>query len=460
MDAGTYEALTEIVGGDFISDHPEEIFMYSRDGGTQEPQSPDCVMMPQTTEEVRKVILLANHRKIPVVPMGASLVLSGLTRALRGGIILDLKRMNEILEINEKGRYALVQPGVSEGMLGAHLERYHPTLKHSLPDAPPMATIGGNILIHGSGHMSQATGFHSEMLNGLEVVLPTGEVCLIGSCSASPHWFSRAPLPDLAGLFIGWNGTTGVVTKLAIKLYPKPSHDDVMIFVTEDPDLLPDIIHRITGTELAEDLVVNTQPRPDWVGGFQLTSISLTGHSDEEIRFKRRAVRQCLDIYVKNQEGGFMHLVPDMKKGFLEAPQRSVTRFADVKKGGGFEYVGAIMPVEYIPRAIRDGTEIALKNGTSYTIMIRIVGRAHCMMVGYAYGFNRADKADVQRARKALDDANRAALAVGGIPWKTEVPGQKLIIEKMDPNTFQLMNRIRGLLDPNGIMNPGNWEVD
>ena len=142
MDAGTYEALTEIVGGDFISDHPEEIFMYSRDGGTQEPQAPDCVMMPQTTEEVRKIILLANNRKIPVVPMGASLVLSGLTRALRGGIILDLKRMNEILEINEKGRYAVVQPGLSEGMLAAHLERYHPTLKHSLPDAPPMATVG------------------------------------------------------------------------------------------------------------------------------------------------------------------------------------------------------------------------------------------------------------------------------------------------------------------------------
>lgn len=460
MDAETYEALSEIVGGDFISDHPEEIFMYSQDGGTQEPHAPDCVMMPQTTEEVRKIILLANAKKIPIVPMGASLVLSGLTRALRGGIILDLKRMNEILEVNEKGRYAVVQPGVSEGMLAAHLERYHPTLKHSLPDAPPMATIGGNILIHGSGHMSQATGFHSEMLNGLEVVLPTGEVCLIGSCSASPHWFSRAPLPDLAGLFIGWNGTTGVVTKLAIKLYPKPSHDDVMIFVTEDPELLPDIIHRITGTELAEDLVVNTQPRPDWVGGFQLTSISLTGHSEEEIRFKRRAVRQCLDPYVKSLEGGFMHLVPDMKKGFLEAPQRSVSRFADVKKGGGFEYVGAIMPVEYIAQAIRDGTEIAVKNGTSYSVMIRIIGRAHCMMAACAYGFNRADEEDVRRARRALDDANRAALAVGGIPWKTEVPGQKLIIEKMDPNTFQLMNRIRGLLDPNGIMNPGNWEAD
>ena len=61
-------------------------------------------------------------------------------------------------------------------------------------------------------------------------MLPTGEICKIGSCSTTPYWFSRAPLPDLAGLFVGWFGTTGVVTQLAIKLYPKPAHKDVMIF--------------------------------------------------------------------------------------------------------------------------------------------------------------------------------------------------------------------------------------
>jgi glycolate oxidase len=460
MDENSYEALALIVGENFISDRPEEVFFYSQDGGTQEPKAPDCVVMPRTTEEVQKILILANDKKIPVVPMGAALVLSGLSRALKGGILLDLKRMNSILEVNEISRYALVETGVSEGMLKAHLEKNYPRLKHSLPDAPPMATIGGNILIHGSGHMSQATGFHSEMLNGLEVVLPTGEICRIGSCSTSPYWFSRAPLPDLAGLFVGWNGTTGVVTKLAIKLYAKPSHEDVMLFVVENPDYLPDIIYKITGTEMAEDLVVMAQPKPDWIGGFQLVSINLTGNSEEDIMFRKKTIRNCLDSYIREQTGGFMHLIPDMKKGFLEAPQRSVSRFADVKKGGGFEYVGAIMPIEFIPQAYREGIEIAERNKTSYSIMIRIIGRGHCMMVGYAYGFNRADEEDVMRARRALHDANECALKLGGIPWKAELPGQKLIIQKMDPNSFQLISRIKKLLDPNGIMNPGNWEAD
>jgi len=458
MDKNVVKNLAGIVGEAFVSDHPEELFMYSRDGGTQDPMNPDCVVMPKTTGEVQRIILYANENRIPIVPLGAGLVLSGLSRAIRGGIVLDMKRMCHIIEVNEKSRYAVVEAGVSEGMLKAYLEKHHPRLKHSLPDAPPMATIGGNVLIHGSGHLSQATGFHSEMLNGLEVVLPTGEICRIGSCAASPYWFSRAPLPDLAGLFVGWNGTTGVMTKLAIKLYPKPRYDDVMLFVTENPDLLPDIVLRITETEMGEDLVIMAQPKPDWIGGFQLTSVGVTGHSEKEIKFKKKTIRMALDDYIQRKEGGFMHLVPEMKAGFTEAPQRSVTRFADVKKGGGFEYVGAIMPVELLPQAYRDGIDIALRNGTSYSIMIRIVGRAHCMMAAYAYGFNRADLEDVKKAQHALHEANQSALKLGGIPWKSELPGQHLIIEQMDPNTFDLMTRVKKTLDPNGIMNPGNWE--
>jgi len=451
--------LAKIVGEDFVSNHPEELFIYSRDGGTMEPHAPEYVVMPRTTEEVQKIILLANKYKIPVVPLGAGLVLSGLTIPLKGGIVMDLKRMSDILEVNENSRYALVQPGVSEGMLKAYLAKNYPHLRHSLPDAPPAATVVGNALIHGSGHMSQIYGFHSEMVNGLEVVLPTGEICQIGSCSASPYWFSRAPLPDLAGLFIGWNGTTGVVTKLALKLYPKPKYEDVMIFLTENENYIPYILFKVTGTEMAQDVIVMAQPKPDWIGGFQLTSITFTGNSDEEIRFKRKTLRQSLDEYIKNKEGGFMHLLPDMKASFLEVPQRSFTLFADVKKGGGFEYVGAMMPIEVLPHAYRGGIYIAEQNGTSYTLMMRVIGSAHCVMCAYAFGFNRADKEDVMRAQKALHEANQLALKLGGIPWKAELPAQQLIIKKMDPNTFELITSIKKLLDPNGIMNPGNWET-
>ena len=82
------------------------------------------------------------------------------------------------------------------------------------------------------------------------------------------------------------------------------------------------------------------------------------------------------------------------------------------------------------------------------------------MMFYFSYPFNRADAADVNKAQEALEETNRVVLEMGGIPWKAEAPAQKLILRKMDPNTLDLMNRVRAVLDPKGIMNPGNWEVD
>ena len=149
---------------------------------------------------------MANAEKIPVVPMGGGLVLSGLSIPQRGGIVLDMKRMNRIIEVNESSRYAVVEAGTSQGMLDAYLRKHHPKLKHSLPDAPPVATIAGNVAIHGSGHLSQSEGgFHSEMVTGLEVVLPTGEIVKLGSCSTVPYWFARAPFPTSRGF--SWDGT-------------------------------------------------------------------------------------------------------------------------------------------------------------------------------------------------------------------------------------------------------------
>ena len=81
------------------------------------------------------------------------------------------------------------------------------------------------------------------------------------------------------------------------------------------------------------------------------------------------------------------------------------------------------------------------------------------MMFFFAYAFNRADADDVKRASDALEATNTAVLEIGGIPWKAELPAQKQIIAKMDPETFALMGRIRSVLDPNKIMNPGNWEI-
>jgi len=454
------ERLKAIVGEAYVSDAAEELFIYSRDQGVQDPHEPDWVVMPGGTAEVASVVELARAEKIPVVPMGGGLVLSGLSVPLRGGIVLDMKRMNRILEVNDQSHYAVVEAGTSQGMLDAYLRKHHPGLQHSLPDAPPAATIAGNIAIHGSGHLSQSEGgFHSEMVTGVEAVLGTGEVVKLGSCSTVPAWFSRAPLPDLVGLFLGWNGTTGIITKVGIKLFPRPRFHDVLVYMTEDIDLAPVVINRVIGTSMAEDINYAMAPKPDYLRGFQMTVINYTANTEQELTFKRNALRSVMKDLYETRRSGFMPVPPNMKSGFLEAPQKALSKFADVRKGGGFEYVGAIIPVEKIPDACRAGMDITARHGITYSLGARIIGRGHAAMFFFAYPFNRVDRDEVERVKHALDDTNGTALALGGIPWKTEVQGQRLIMDRMDPATKELMKRVRGVLDPAGIMNPGNWEV-
>jgi len=454
------KSLAEIVGEEYVSNRKEELYIYSQDPGMMEPHEPDYVVMPKTTEEVQKIVKLANEEKIPIVPVGGSLSLSGLVIPHRGGIVMDLKRMDRVLEVNEKSRYVILEAGVATGKLKAYLERHHPNLRFSIPDAPPSATVAGNIVIHGQGRLSQQYGFNSDMVTGLEVVLPTGEVCKFGSCSVSPHWFALAPLPDLAGLFLGWFGTTGIITKLGFRLYPKKKIRDVEVFMVEDPTLVPDVIYRVTHTEMTEDIVVAAQPYPLLYKDIIMVLIFITGDSEEELEFKRRMIWDVLRTHIHSKEGGFSMLTPDMKQMLLKMPSDDTARFADVMKGGGFEYCGPIIPVEKFPEAYKKLLELSSKYGITYGHLGRVIGRSHCMMFSFGYPFNRADPDNIERTKKALHDSNVASLDIGGVPWKPEVPSQKMVMERMDKNTLELMKRIKKLLDPNGIMNPGNWETE
>ena len=447
--------LKEIVGKEFVSNNAEDLFIYSQDPGVSDPQPVDFVVMPKTVEEIQKIVKLANEEKIPIVPMGGGMTLSGLVIPVKGGIVLDMKRMDEIIEINESSRYALIEAGVTTGKLQAYLEEHHPNLEVSIPDAPPSVTVAGNALIHGSGFLSQKHGDHGSMLNGLEVVLPNGEACKLGSCALSNYWFTRGPIPDFIGLFTSSFGTMGIATKLSIKLYPKPNIRDIILGRFEDPKMIPNLLLKITHSEIAEDILLSMQDKPDFMKGFFFIMVYITGDSKEELDSKTKILK---NIYRKAKGIDMEFPSKKMKDFFLEKPIFYSTT-ADFRKGGGFEYVGAMMSLEKIPEAIVSGSKISNKYGIITTIGCRVIGKCHNILFFISYPFNRADPDDVQNARNALEETNVAMLELGGIPWKAELSAQKLILKKIDPNYKMLLKTIRSALDPNGIMNPGNWEV-
>lgn len=446
------EALAEIVGGEQVSTHPEELYIYSFDLGTTEPHRPDYAVAPRTMEEVQGIVKLANKEKIPVVPLGGGLSLAGLAVPFKGGIALDLKRMDSIIEINEEARYAVVECGVSQGQLTSYLGRFYPHLTHSEPGAPPQATIAGNVAIHGQGDLAQPYGFNSDMINGLEVVLPTGEVCKFGSCSIGVPWFTQHPLPDL-GLFLGWSGATGIITKVSLRLFPCKRIRGTGQFVVDDEELVPEVMYKLTHTQMAEDIVASSQAIPPFASGLQYFTINLAADSEKELEFKQEIIwDDTLGEYIRSGAGGFLGFVRGLRR-----PQ--VSKTSDWRKGGGFEYVGSIMPVKKYPECYRRGREISERHNIPYTVLGRCIGAAHAMMFSWTYAFNRADPETVKQAREALHKTDDLVLELGGTIWKPGLYGQKLVMERLDPNTLNLMKKVKQLLDPNGIMNPGNWEV-
>ncbi|MFX1569437.1 MAG: FAD-binding oxidoreductase [Promethearchaeota archaeon] len=446
--------LEDIVSKDFASNKEEDLYIYSQDPGASEPRSVNFVVMPESVKEVQKIVELANEEQIPIVPMGGGLTLSGLIIPVKGGIVMDMKRMNKIIEINEFSRYALIEAGVTTGQLLSHLNKQYPNLQPPIPDAPPSATVAGNVLIHGSGYLSQRHGDHGAMINGLEVVLPNGDICKLGSCATSDYWFSRGPIPDFIGMFISSFGIMGIITKLSLKLYPKPKFRDIIFGMLKDPKDLPNLLLSVTTQRFTEDLLLGMQDKPDWMKGYIFVMTYITGETQEEIDQHTKILKK---IYRKNN-ARFMNAPDKMHEIYMQKPIFAAGA-ADYRKGGGFEYVGAFMPLEKIPEAYLKAAEISKKYGIPPTIGSRLMSGTHTIILFVSYSFNRADPKDMENARNALYETNKLALELGGIPWKVELAGQQLVLEKIDPNYKKLLKTFKDTLDPNGIMNPGNWEV-
>jgi FAD/FMN-containing dehydrogenase len=447
--------LENVVGKSFASNKLEDLFIYSRDPGASIPRKVDYVVLPENIEQVQQIVKLANEYKLPIVPMGGGLTLSGLIIPTRGGIVIDMKRMNKIIEINQQSRYALIEAGVTTGQLLSHLNINYPKLQPPIPDAPPSATIAGNVLIHGSGYLSQRFGDHGAMINGLEVVLPNGEVMKCGSCAISDYWFSRGPIPDLIGLFTSSFGIFGIITKLSIKLYPKPKLRDVVFGLMNDPKDIPQLLSEVTESGIAEDILLGMQDKPDWMKGYVFVMTYITGETDEDLNEHTKTLKKAY----KKGNARFMKPPDRLRTAYLEKPIFAAAA-ADYRKGGGFEYVGAFMPLQNVPEAYIKGAEISKKYGIAPTIGSRLMSGTHTIVVFFSYSFNRSNPVDMENARKALHETDQLALALGGIPWKAELDGQKLIMKRMDENYKLFLTNLKRMLDPNNIMNPGNWEVD
>ncbi|MBW1856884.1 MAG: hypothetical protein JRI42_01200 [Deltaproteobacteria bacterium] len=229
-----------------------------------------------------------------------------------------------------------------------------------------------------------------------------------------------------------------------------------MAFSTDDIDSITDAIREVMHLDLLEDFFLINQEKPDWMNHIFFVII-VSAHAKEELELKKDMYKKLFQAFKGGDTVKFVEdLHPALEKRFLDVPPLAALA-ADFRKGGGFEYTGAILPVDKVPKAWRTRVEIVHKYGMIVSYVHQVL-MGNSIMFGFNYSFNRADEEDVEKTRKALKESNRLTFELGGIVWKSEVEAQKLAMERMDPNTAELIKKVKGLLDPNGIMNPGNWE--
>jgi len=215
MDTAIKQSLKEIVGEENFTDSLIDLIAYSKDA-SEHQHRPDAAVWPVDTEQVSAIMKLASREKCPVVPRGAGTSLAGLAVPEQGGIILDLGRMDKIIDIRIEDRLAVVQPGVVYADLDRALSSYGFFFPPD-PASGAVCTLGGNVAANAGGIKGAKYGTTKDYVLALEVVLADGRVLHTGSkCMKSVSGY------DLTRLFVGSEGTLGVVTEITLKINPKP----------------------------------------------------------------------------------------------------------------------------------------------------------------------------------------------------------------------------------------------
>ena len=242
-----YEKIEDVVGTKFVSDSQPTCYAYSMNCDTVLQGIPDIVVRPGNAEEISSILKVANTHGVKIIPRGGGADLTGGAKPIGdGGIVLDLTRLNQVLEIDERNRIVTVETGISWSQLCEQLNKvgvgYY--TGSTGPASGFSATVGGGLSNNSLGGGGAAMyGTVTEQCTGLEVVLPTGEIIYTG---AKANSFCDVPLtrfglgPDYTGLFLGDVGIHGVKTKASLKLYKIPEYAAYNTFEINDSQQEPE----------------------------------------------------------------------------------------------------------------------------------------------------------------------------------------------------------------------------
>lgn len=463
--------IKNIVGSAYVTSNKADLYIYSQDLTQALPKWPDLAVLPGSLEELQRVVKVANREKIPVVPYVAGGNIGGLAIPQHGGILLDLKRMDRIVEVNETDMYAVVEPGVTFGHIKAYLERHHPELIYTYAFSPPSTGIITNAILQGLDNLSFRYGAASHWVSGLEVLLAHGDIVRIGSSAISRTWQAIVPFPELAGLFLGWQGTTGIVTKMAVSLWPKPRFSAGLNFQFMDLEGVYRFLQVMSRTRIPDDLIGTSyalgkvsriamehqkaslfpaQVRQNGEPEFTC-SMEISGNTQGELDAKLKVIDEIVKSELKDIK---MKMAPPGPGSGAHFPMQTLPVLSS---GGGLTWVGCYGPMSRWLETVEKGCALQDKYNISRSCYTRVMNEGHFVGLRWMLPFDKGDPVMVKRITDLTMEQLDLVIEMGYIPYKTPAWAIEKIEQKAGPAWIKLHQQVKDLLDPDNIFNPGRW---
>jgi glycolate oxidase len=458
LDSNIIKKLEDIVGKSQVLTVKEDLATYAYDGTTTWSHAPDAVVLPTKVDQISAILKLANDRRIPVTPRGSGTNISGGSIPIRGGIVLCTTRMNRILDINKANLTATVEPGVVLQDLNILLAKenlfYPPD-----PQSFVTCTIGGTVAENSGGPLCIKYGVTKQYVLGLEVVLPDGYVMTIGGSTVK----NRTGY-DLVSLFTGSEGTLGIITRITLRLIPKPAARRTMMAIFDDMTLAGSVVSRILAKgivpakiEFVDNFVIRRIEEKMHVGLPVDANTMLLFDADGSEAAVENEAKQILELL---KEGGarIARLAKDEDEANLYWKARSAGFAAIYSAARTVIAEDVTVPRDRLSDFIKKLDEISKKFG----FPIVLIGHAGDGNIHPSVFTNSREKEDLDRMQDTLTAIFEAALELGGTLSGEHGIGlekQRLLAKALDPRAIEIMKQFKNVLDPNNIMNPDKiWE--
>ncbi|MTT32576.1 glycolate oxidase subunit GlcD [Terrilactibacillus sp. BCM23-1] len=454
IDSKIREQLVAIVGNENYDDTISGRLVYSYDATPNHQELPDAVISPKDKQDVCQILKVCNLEKIPIVARGSGSNLCGGTCPVEGGIVLLFKHMNQLLEIDKENLTVTVQPGLITQDMIKQVEAaglfYPPD-----PSSMKISTIGGNISENSGGLRGLKYGVTRDYVLALEVVLPNGEMIHTGGKLAKD-----VAGYDLTRLFVGSEGTLGVITEATLKLIPKPESKKTMLALYQDIEAAARSVSQIiakriipTTLEFLDKHTIRAVEDFAQIGLPTDVEAILLIEQDGPPEIVARDIQHIADICRSEQAVDVTVAKSDEEAEKLTTARRTaLSALARLKPTTILE--DATVPRSEIATMVKAINDIAIK----HNVKISTFGHAGDGNLHPTCLTDVRDKDEMERVEAAFADIFAKAIDLGGTLTGEHGVGvmkSPYLEWKLGEAGIAVMKGIKEAIDPNNIMNPG-----